>query len=125
GGSALTACASSSNSSVVSPIALTATTTALPAFLVSTTRRATRLMASASATEEPPYFCTTRDIQELQRETGRARRQARAPILVVPDGAAYRAASRACTVTGACVSAGQAKPCSRRSSTLRSTASCH
>src|SRR5512142_1285919 len=36
------------------------TTTSLPAFLVSTIRLATRLMPSASATEEPPYFCTIR-----------------------------------------------------------------
>ena len=35
-------------------------TTSWPAFLVSTIRLATRLMPSASATEEPPYFCTTR-----------------------------------------------------------------
>ena len=30
-----------------------------PARLFSTIRRATRLMASASASDEPPYFCTT------------------------------------------------------------------
>src|SRR3954451_7533017 len=51
--------ARSISSSVVSPMAETTTTTWLPAFLVSTMRRATRLMLSASATEEPPYFCTT------------------------------------------------------------------
>src|SRR3954451_22693594 len=51
--------ARSISSSVVSPIAETTTTTLLPAFLVSTMRRATRLMLSASATEDPPYFCTT------------------------------------------------------------------
>ena len=59
GGSGLTCSARSSSSSVVSPIAETATTTSWPAFLLSTIRRATRLMASASASEEPPYFCTT------------------------------------------------------------------
>jgi hypothetical protein len=42
----------------VSPIALTATTTSLPALRVSTMRFATRLMLSASATEDPPNFCT-------------------------------------------------------------------
>ena len=59
GGSGLTAPARSRSSSVESPIAETATTTSWPAFLLSTIRRATRLMASASASEEPPYFCTT------------------------------------------------------------------
>ena len=59
GGSGLTACAFSSRSSGVSPIAETATTTSLPAFLASTMRRATRLTAAASATDEPPYFWTT------------------------------------------------------------------
>jgi hypothetical protein len=39
-------------------MALTATTTSLPALRVSTMRLATRLMLSASATEEPPYFWT-------------------------------------------------------------------
>ncbi len=51
-------CARSSSSSVVSPIALTATTTSCPARRVSTMRLATRLMLSASATEDPPYFWT-------------------------------------------------------------------
>src|SRR5690349_2639933 len=39
-------------------MALTATTTSLPARRVATMRFATRLMLSASATEEPPYFWT-------------------------------------------------------------------
>ena len=43
---------------MVSPIALTATTTSCPARRVSTMRLATRLMLSASATDDPPYFCT-------------------------------------------------------------------
>src|SRR5215203_5298032 len=47
------------SSSVVSPIAETTTTTSLPARLASTMRCATRFTPSASATEEPPYFCTT------------------------------------------------------------------
>src|SRR5690625_4587852 len=51
--------ASSSSSSVVSPIAEATTTTSLPAFLVSTIRSATRRIRSADSTEEPPYFCTT------------------------------------------------------------------
>ena len=59
GGSGLTCSASSSSSSVESPMAETATTTSLPSFLASTIRRATRLMAEASARDEPPYFCTT------------------------------------------------------------------
>ena len=50
--------ARSINSSVVSPIAETTTTTWCPAFLVATMRPATRLSPSASATEEPPYFWT-------------------------------------------------------------------
>jgi len=45
--------------SVVSPIAETTTTTSLPCFLASTMRSATRRIRSASATEDPPYFCTT------------------------------------------------------------------
>ena len=59
-GSGETCWARSISSSVVSPIAETTTTTSLPACLASTIRWATRLMPSASATEEPPYFCTTR-----------------------------------------------------------------
>lgn len=45
----------------MSPMAETTTTTSWPASLVSTIRRATRLMLAASATLEPPYFCTMRD----------------------------------------------------------------
>ena len=59
GGAGHTCWARSSRSSVVSPIAETTTTTSLPAFLVSTIRSATRRIRSASATEDPPYFCTT------------------------------------------------------------------
>jgi hypothetical protein len=40
-------------------MAETATTTSFPSFFASTIRRATRLMAEASARDEPPYFCTT------------------------------------------------------------------
>ena len=58
GGSGLTWWARSSSSSVVSPIAETTTTTSLPALRAATIRSATRLIRSASATEEPPYFCT-------------------------------------------------------------------
>ena len=60
GGSGLTCWARSTSSSVVSPMADTTTTTSWPALRVSTMRLATRLMPSASATDEPPYFCTTR-----------------------------------------------------------------
>src|SRR6478736_3996106 len=59
GGAGHTCLARSSRSSVVSPIAETTTTTSWPAFLVSTMRSATRRIRSASATEDPPYFCTT------------------------------------------------------------------
>jgi len=62
GGAGLTPLARSISSSVVSPIADTTTTTWLPTRFVATMRLATRLMPSASATEEPPYFCTTRAI---------------------------------------------------------------
>ena len=60
GGSGDTCCARSSSSSVVSPIALTTTQTSWPALRVATIRSATRLMRSASDTDEPPNFCTTR-----------------------------------------------------------------
>ena len=43
---------------MVSPIAETTTTTSSPALRAVTMRSATRLMRSASATDEPPYFCT-------------------------------------------------------------------
>ena len=59
GGTGLTSWARSSRSSVESPIAETATTTSWPAFFVSAIRRATRLMLSASASDDPPYFWTT------------------------------------------------------------------
>src|SRR5882724_6526500 len=41
-------------------MAETTTTTWSPSFRVLTIRCATRLMPSASATDDPPYFCTTR-----------------------------------------------------------------
>ncbi len=44
---------------MVSPIAETTTTTSSPALRAATMRSATRLIRSASATEDPPYFCTT------------------------------------------------------------------
>src|SRR3954470_11471716 len=43
----------------------TTTTTSLPARRASTMRCATRLIFSASPTEEPPYFCTTSAITDL------------------------------------------------------------
>ena len=60
GAESVTWAARSRSSSVVSPMADTTTTTSSPAFWASTIRRATRLMPSASATEEPPNFFTTR-----------------------------------------------------------------
>ncbi len=59
GGAGVTCSARSISSSVVSPIAETTTHTEWPARCVSTMRRATRLIASASATDDPPYFWTT------------------------------------------------------------------
>src|SRR5688572_28958984 len=59
GGNGLISAARSRRSSVVSPIAETTTTTSFPARLASAMRFATRLMPFASATELPPYFCTT------------------------------------------------------------------
>src|SRR3954470_19434680 len=41
-------------------MAETTTTTSLPSFLAPTIRSATRFMCAAEATEEPPYFWTTR-----------------------------------------------------------------
>ena len=65
GGCGLTWLARSSSSSVLSPMADTATQTSLPAFLASAIRRATRLMLAASASDEPPYFWTTIGTVEL------------------------------------------------------------
>src|ERR1700733_13513518 len=49
----------------------TTTTTEWPAFLVATIRWATRLMPSASETEDPPYFCTMRDTGVVLLPVGR------------------------------------------------------
>ena len=65
-GSGDTCSARSISSSVVSPIAEMTTTTSLPSAWVATIRRATRLMLSASATDEPPNFCTTRTVPLCQ-----------------------------------------------------------
>ena len=59
-GSSVIAAARPSSSSVVSPIADTTTTRSLPAARSRAIRRATRLIRSASATDEPPNFWTTR-----------------------------------------------------------------
>ncbi len=53
------ACASEISSSVVSPIADTTTTSWLPLARSRAIRRATRRIRSASASDEPPNFCTT------------------------------------------------------------------
>ncbi len=50
---------------VVLPIADTTTTTFLPAALVRAMRAATCLILSASATDEPPYFCTTIPVEPM------------------------------------------------------------
>ena len=83
GGSGLTCWARSTSSSVVSPIAETTTTTSWPALRVSTMRLATRLMPSASATDEPPYFCTTRPTADL---LGVRRQRARSSLRMPPAG---------------------------------------
>ena len=56
----LTSPASRMRSSVVRPMALTTTTTSLPARRVRATWSATARIRSASPTEVPPNFCTTR-----------------------------------------------------------------
>ena len=93
-GSGVTSCARSSSSSVVSPIADTATTTSLPALRVSTMRFATRLMLSASATDEPPNFCTMRLIWSFRNRTREVYRRHgagfRRPHRVVPAVATGR-----------------------------------
>ena len=60
-GSSVMAAARPSSSSVVSPMAQTTTTRSWPAARSRAMRRATRLMRSASATDEPPNFWTTRE----------------------------------------------------------------
>jgi hypothetical protein len=59
GGAADTSWASRSRSSVVLPMAETTTTTSSPARRVATMCSATALMRAGSATDVPPYFCTT------------------------------------------------------------------
>ena len=64
----------------------TTTTTSWPALRVSTIRFATRLMPSASATDEPPYFCTTRPTTDLLG----VRRQRAQPSLRMPPAVSPR-----------------------------------
>ena len=78
GGSGVTCSARSRSSSVVSPIAETTTTTSWPALRVLTMRCATRLMPAASATDEPPYFCTTMPTGQYSARAG-VRPRSRAP----------------------------------------------
>ncbi len=54
-------------------MAETATTTSLPALRVATMRFATRLMLSASATDDPPNFCTMRLTGDSWGSGGRGR----------------------------------------------------
>ena len=61
-GSSVMPAARPSSSSVVSPMADTTTTRSCPAARSRAIRRATRLMRSAPATEEPPNFWTTRGL---------------------------------------------------------------
>ena len=78
-GSSVTAAARPSSSSVVSPMALTTTTRSWPAARSRAIRRATRLMRSASATDEPPYFWTTRGAGIVAHSTARASRRPPGP----------------------------------------------
>src|SRR4051794_13202676 len=73
-GSSVMAAARPRSSSVVSPIAETTTTRSLPPARSRAIRRATRLMRSASATDEPPYFWTTRGLMgwDIERAFYRA-----------------------------------------------------
>src|SRR5438128_8084099 len=84
-----TCVASSSSSSVVSPIAETTTHTWSPFAAAPTTRRATSRIRSGSATDEPPYFWTTRLTDQTLREgkpgDGRERIEARCLDALVRD----------------------------------------
>ncbi len=119
GGSGLTSLARSSSSSVVSPIAETATTTSWPCFLTCTIRRATRLTAAASETDEPPYFCTTmptaRGYRGCRRRPGPATERGRLLL---------RADSSTCSATSMrSISSGSSASESRRSwATIESSA---
>src|ERR1035438_9591733 len=70
-------------------MAETTTQTSLPAFRVSTIRRATRLMLSAFVSDDPPYFWTT-------KLTGRSglRWTAKRPVYVRSPGPKGSAAFR-------------------------------
>ena len=68
-GSSVMPAARPSSSSVVSPIADTTTTRSWPAARSRAIRRATRLMRSAPATEEPPNFWTTRGLGIARHST--------------------------------------------------------
>jgi hypothetical protein len=57
---------------VLSPIAETTTTTSSPFFFALTIRSATRFMCAAEATEEPPYFWTTRATGAQATDVARA-----------------------------------------------------
>src|SRR6185312_1487437 len=96
GGIGLTCWARSSSSSVVSPMADTTTHTSLPALRVSTILRATRLMLSASANEDPPYFWTTK------LTSGSVDARAEGPVYGWPRGARPEAVWRDCRCPDRC-----------------------
>ena len=106
GGSGLTWLARSRSSSVVSPMAETTTTTAWPALRVATMRWATRLMPSASATEDPPYFCTTRATGRRSFVPAAGRRPAKSIQRAVLIGCASERAAAADAQAGRLVSPG-------------------
>ncbi len=123
GGSGLTCSARSSSSSVVSPMAETTTTTRARPCGSRRCGRRTRLTPSASATEEPPYFCTTRPNSGTSCTSGAAGGTSHdggaAPGRVVPrphqrGDRLYRRGSAAPTASGAGGSAHGAAPADHR-----------
>ena len=113
GGSGVTCSARSRSSSVVSPMAETTTTTSWPALRVATIRWATRLMPVASATDEPPYFCTTMPTGQSSRVGRRLR---------PPSG--LRRATPRCAATVRRVYRGRASSRRRSSSISSAAATC-
>ena len=91
-GSSVMAAARASSSSVVSPIADTTTTRSLPFVRSRAIRRATRLMRSAPATDDPPNFMTTSGLGMAAHSSGAP--AGAPPFSAEPVSAAYRRQSR-------------------------------
>lgn len=118
GGFSDTCSARSIRSSVVSPIAETTTTTLWPAFAYREMRFATRLMESASATEDPPNFWTTRlmgRVPSRLRAGGQCGRACRVAAVVELPGRALDGAD----IAGVPTSLRAAGRCSRSPGTDR------